>query len=91
MVPGRKRKIDPAAKGTTISLTPAQKSLVRKLQTKRLDEGAEEPLLNEVVTEGLKVLFEKEGFTSAELGLAFPKREARAATVRVFPKRRNKN
>jgi hypothetical protein len=91
MGPGRKRRIDPAAKGTTISLTPAQKSLIRKLQTKRLEEGSQEPLLNEVVTEGLKALFEKEGFTSAELGLAFPKRETHQATIRVFPKRRGKN
>jgi hypothetical protein len=88
---GRIRRIDPSAKGTTISVTPAQKSLIRKLQTKRLEEGSQEPLLNEVVTEGLKVLFEREGFTSAELALAFPKREARGATIRVFPKSRGKN
>ena len=87
---GRKPRIDPSAKGTTISLTAAQKSLIRKLQTKRLADGAEEPLLNEVVTEGLKTLFEREGFSPAELGLAFPKRETRQATVRVFPKRRGK-
>jgi hypothetical protein len=91
MGPGRKRRIDPSAKGTTISITPAQKSLIRKLQTKRLTEGKQEPLLNEVVTEGLKVLFEREGFTPAEVGLAFPKREAQPATIRVFPKRKSRN
>jgi len=87
---GRYRRIDASARGTTISLTASQKSLIRKLQTKRLTQGAVEPLLNEVVTEGLKVLFEKEGFSSAELESAFPKRETPRGSLRVFPKRKPK-
>lgn len=85
---GRKRRIDVSARGTTISLTASQKSLIRKLQTKRLDQGETEPLLNEVVIEGLKALFEKEGFSGAELESAFPKTELRTAAIRIFPKRK---
>ena len=85
---GRRRKIDPRAKGTTVSLTPVQKSALRKLQTKRLDEGQPEPLLNEVVLEGFRLLLEKEGWSVPELDRVFPKQEVRVAQVRVFSKRR---
>ena len=83
---GRKAHIAKNAQSTTISLTPAQKSAVRKLQTKRLDEERPEPGLTELVLEGLKLLLEKEGWSQAELGRVFPKLEIRTATVRVFRK-----
>jgi DNA-binding MarR family transcriptional regulator len=88
---GRRSRIEPGARGTTISLTPAQKSCIRKLQTKRLEEGKSEPLLNEVILEGLKMLCEKEGWSPAELERVFPKWEAPATRVKVFPKRARKH
>jgi hypothetical protein len=87
---GRTPHIASNARSTTISLTSAQKASIRKLQTKRLDEDRPEPGLTELVLEGLKLLFEKEGWSQAELGRVFLKEEIHAATVRVFskPKRR---
>jgi hypothetical protein len=87
---GRTPHIASNARSTTISLTPAQKASIRKLQTKRLDEDRPEPGLTEVVLEGLKLLFEKEGWSQTELGRVFPKEEIHTATVRVFSKRRRR-
>jgi hypothetical protein len=85
---GRRRRIERGAKGTTISLTSAQHLVIRKLQTKRLEEGAAEPLLNELVLEGLKLVCKEEGWSPAELEVAFPKQEVQTAEIRVIPKRR---
>lgn len=85
---GRTPYIQPGAKSTTIYLTKAQQVAIRKFQAKRLEENDREPLKTEVVLEGLKLLFEREGWSAAELGNLFPKLEARRAKVRVFPRRR---
>jgi hypothetical protein len=87
---GRTPHIASNARSTTISLTSAQKASIRKLQTKRLDEDRPEPGLTEVVLEGLKLLFEKEGWSQTELGRVFRKEEIHTATVRVFSKRRRR-
>ncbi len=85
---GRRRRIAAGAKPTTISLTPAQKVAIRKLQAKRMSAGQPEPLLNDVVLEGIELLLEKEGWSSAELAQVFPEVEAKSAEVRVFPRKR---
>ena len=85
---GRTPHIQAGAKSTTIYLTKAQKVAIRKLQTKRLEEGLPEPLLNEIVLEGLKLVCQTEGWSAAELGKTFPKQEVHPAEARVFSKRR---
>jgi hypothetical protein len=88
---GRTPHIQSGAKSTTIYLTKAQRVAIRKFQTKRLQEGDSEPLLNEVVLEGLRLLLQREGCTEAELGTVFPKAEVKRAKVTAFPKRRRGN
>jgi|HubBroStandDraft_4_1064222.scaffolds.fasta_scaffold2673599_1 hypothetical protein len=85
---GRKPHIRVGARSTTIYLTKAQKVAIRKFQAKRLDENDDEPVLTEVVLEGLRLLLEREGWSAAELGTLFPKSEVKRAKVTAFPKRR---
>ncbi len=85
---GRTRHIQASAKSTTIYLTRAQKAAIRKFQAKRLTETEEEPMLSEVVLEGLKLLFDREGWSAVELESVFPKREIKKAQVHQFPGRR---
>ena len=85
---GRTPYIQADANSTTIYLTKAQKVAIRKFQTKRLEETGREPGLTEVLLEGLKRLLNADGWSTVELGIAFPKAEPKREKVRVFPKRR---
>jgi hypothetical protein len=85
---GRKPHIQVGARSTTIYLTKAQKVAIRKFQAKRLEESDIEPVLTEVMLEGLKLLLQREGCTEAELGTIFPNTEVRRAKVTAFRKRR---
>jgi hypothetical protein len=85
---GRKPHIQVGARSTTIYLTKAQKVAIRRFQAKRLDENEDEPVLTEVVLEGLRLLLDREGWPAAELGTLFPKAEVKRAKVTAFPKRR---
>jgi hypothetical protein len=85
---GRHRRISVDAKPTTISLTPTQKIALRKLQAKRFANTGVEPLLNELVLDGLRALLGEEGFSSAELAHIFPGVEIKKAKVQVFRKKR---
>jgi len=85
---GRKPHIQVGARSTTIYLTKAQKVAIRKFQANRLEESDSEPVLTEVVLEGLRLLFQREGYTEAELGTVFPKPDVKRATVTAFRKRR---
>jgi len=86
---GRTPHIQADAKSTTIYLTKAQKVAIRKFQAKRLEETGREPVLTEVLLEGLKRLLTAEDWSVAELGIAFPKLEPTRAKVKIFPKRRS--
>jgi len=85
---GRTPRIQAGAKGTTVYLTKAQKVAIRKFQTKVLQESEREPGLTEVMLEGLRLLFDREGLPAAELESVFPKAETKRAKVSVFPKSR---
>jgi hypothetical protein len=88
---GRKPHIQVGARSTTIYLTKAQKVAIRKFQAKRLEESDNEPVLTEVVLEGLKLLLQREGCSEAELGTIFPKSEVKQAKITAFRKRRRPN
>lgn len=85
---GRTPHIQAGAKGTTIYLTKAQQVAIRKFQTKQLEQTDREPVKTEVLLEGLRLLLEREGWSTAELETLFPKLEAKRAKVSEFPKRR---
>lgn len=53
-----------------------------------MEEIGTESGLTEVLLEGFRLVLEKEGWTSAELGTIFPKVEDKRAKVSVFPKRK---
>jgi hypothetical protein len=85
---GRTPRIQAGAKGTTVYLTKAQKLAIRKFQTKHFEENEDDLGLTEVVLEALRLLFARDGLSASELGMVFPKVEAKRAKVSVFPKRR---
>lgn len=84
----RPRRVDDSAKGTTASLTPAQRLALDELQLKRQKQGFPKPLLNEVFLEGFRLVLEKEGWARDELARTFPKRAPVVAKVKVIPRRR---
>ena len=87
---GRTRRISVSAKPTSVRLTPEQRLALRKLQTKRLEEGRSEPLLNEVFLEGFEKVLREEGWSASELGRIFPKQEPTKTRgkIQIFPKKR---